>query len=66
MITQIVTRDSWLKCYTDTYKWGKPNLTFELIQEHYGISHWEKINFDEYRLTFVDEKKMIYWMLKWS
>lgn len=66
MITQIVTRDSWLKCYADAYKWRKPNLTFELLQEHYGIMYWDKINLDEVRLTFVDEKKMIYWMLKWS
>jgi hypothetical protein len=36
----------------------------EAVLEKYSIKHWEKINLDQFKITFTDEKKMTYWILK--
>lgn len=69
MITIIVSKESWAKCFNRTYinhgsRMG--SKTKEYLCDAYGIEHWHKINLDEYQLKFNDEKKMIYWMLRWS
>lgn len=65
----IVSSKSWTECFSLAYKEidtaGVQDVK-ELVSERYGIDHWEKINLDEYRVTFADDKKMAYWMLRWS
>jgi hypothetical protein len=65
----MISRDSWAKCFYFEYvlagSRGSGKVK-EAVFEKYGIEHWEKINMDEYKLIFTDEKKMTYWMLKWA
>jgi hypothetical protein len=69
MTTIIVSRDSWLRCWSREYVLvGK--LTGDPIKESllekYGIEYWHKINLDEYKLIFTDDEKMTYWILRWT
>lgn len=68
MKTIFVNRDNWTKCFSHEYsltgqRSGK--AVKEALAEKYGIEHWLKINLDEYKITFMDEKKMTYWVLRW-
>lgn len=65
----IVDRDSWGKFFYHEYKLtGKQfgHATKEALFEKYGIEHWVRLNLDEYKISFVDDKKMTFWVLKWS
>lgn len=69
MTTLIVSRYSWFKCFSLEYSLPERrggDEVKEAVLEKYGIDHWEKINQDEYKITFVDDKKMSYWLLRWS
>lgn len=69
MITKIVSRESWSTCFNRTYiDYGSRSgsKTKEYLCDTYGVEHWEKINLDECRIKFNDEKKMVYWILRWS
>ena len=61
-----VDRSKWFDCYHDTYVYRQPDNTNKLLLERYGIERWDKINLDKIRITFVDEKKMSYWIMRWS
>lgn len=64
----IVSRESWTNCFVMVYykQVGKANDIVELMDKEYGITNWVRLNLDEYRITFTDEKKMTCWMLKWA
>ena len=66
MKTLIVSLDIWHKCFRDIYMWDKPESIQELLLERYGIEQWTKLNENDYRLTFVDDVKMTFWLLKWT
>lgn len=62
-----VSRKQWTNCFSDAYKkWQTGDIVKEQMLELYGIDRWQKINFDEHQITFLDEKKMIHWLLRWS
>jgi hypothetical protein len=64
----IVNRDSWVKCFSREYALTGQRSGVaikETLAEKYGIEHWSKINLDEFRITFTDEKKKTYWALMW-
>lgn len=68
MTTIIVNRDAWSKFFTYEYVLtGKRSgeAVKEAVFEKYSIKHWEKINLDQFKITFTDEKKMTYWILRW-
>jgi hypothetical protein len=67
MTTIIVSRDAWVKFFTYEYVLtGRRSgeAVKEAVLEKYSIKHWEKINLDQFKITFTDEKKMTYWILK--
>ncbi len=67
MTTIIVNRDAWTKFFTYEYVLtGRRSgeAVKEAVFEKYSIKHWEKINLDQFKITFTDEKKMTYWILK--
>jgi len=75
MKTITVSRKSWLACFASVWydEWNENVRTLgdiemtKLLNEQYGIDKWRKsIDPDEIQVTFTDEKKMIYWLLRWS
>lgn len=69
MTTLIVSRDCWAKCFSLEYVLTERRggeAVKEAVLEKYGIEHWEKINLDQFKITFVDDKKMSYWVLRWA
>lgn len=65
MTNIVVSRGQFMNCYNTEYIFGRPDETNEYLLEQYGIDHWIKIDLDNIKITFIDEKKMTYWMLKW-
>lgn len=68
MTTITVGKDAWVKCFSHEYVLAgrrSGEATKEAVLEKYGIEHWEKINLDQFKITFIDEKKMTYWILRW-
>lgn len=67
MIAKIVSRNIWGDCHYKAYKNANylPSAAKKYLFETYGIEHWERVQMDLYRLRFVDEEKMIYWILKY-
>lgn len=62
----VVPRSLWANCYYDIYKKSySDSKTRDLLCDLYGIARWDKINLDEYLVTFSDEQKLSYWILKW-
>ncbi len=69
MKTMIVSRDSWINCFNFEYNLKSGRTGQEIkdsFAEKYGIEHWTKIDLDKFEITFTDEKKMSYWILRWS
>ena len=69
MKTIIVSRDVWAKCFSFEYVltgMGSGEAVKEAVLEKYGIEHWEKINLDEFKITFIDDEKITFWILKCS
>lgn len=67
MKTAIVSRNRWSDFFYEIYKQSyKGSTTTEVLLELYGIDRWDKIDIDSCKITFIDEKKMIYWLLRWS
>jgi hypothetical protein len=66
MANVIVSRDKWLNFYNSNYVFKRPNETNEKLLERYGVSRWDKVDLDNIRITFTNEKKMTYWILRWS
>lgn len=62
----VVSLDAWRKCFSDTHIWRKPDHTKDLLLLRYGIEHLTKLNEYDCRLTFVDDEKMTYWLLRWG
>jgi hypothetical protein len=69
MNTIIISRDVWHKCFSAEYIFNGhlgAAVVKEEIAEKYGIEHWERLDLDNFKMTFTDEKKMAYWILRWS
>jgi hypothetical protein len=69
MKTIIVSRDAWVKCFSLEYALtGRQggDVVKESLAEKYGIEHWEKVDFDKFRMTFFDDEKMTLWILRWT
>lgn len=68
MIKTIVNRNIWSNCYYNAYKKSDmvASQALQYLYDNYSIAHWQKINFDSYQLTFMDSKKMAYWVLKYQ
>ena len=66
MITKIVPRQAWINCFNDAFISASVEFDVdEVLQELYGIQHWVKNNLDQYEITFTDDKKLTYFILKW-
>jgi hypothetical protein len=70
MKTIMVSKKSWRACVDSVWIYdldGGTNIT-KSLNEQYGITEWRKIPMfpGPVRVTFTDEKKMIYWLLRWS
>jgi hypothetical protein len=69
MKTIIVSRDAWVKFFSHEYVLAgrrSGEATKEAVFEKYSIKHWEKINLDEFKITFIDDEKITFWILKWA
>ncbi len=69
MKTMIVSRNSWINCFNFEYNLKSGRTGQEIkdsFAEKYGIERWEKINHHKSNIIFTDEKKISYWILRWS
>ena len=62
----VVPKDKWMNFYYDIEAFRMPDLTNKIMLERYGVVHWHKIDLDNIRITFTEEKKMTFWILRWS
>ena len=61
----VVPKDKWMNFYYDIEAFRMPDLTNKIMLERYGVVYWKKVDLDNIRITFTEEKKMTYWLLKW-
>lgn len=62
----VVPKGKWMNFYYDIEVFRMPDLTNKIMLEQYGVVYWKKVDLDNIRITFTEEKKMTFWLLKWA
>lgn len=66
-ISTIVSRDKFMTCFHSVVMENFSKGAIDVIlQEQYGIVDWRRVDMDNTRITFTEEKKMTWWLLKWT